>query len=330
MHQGTTDDVRHLYESYPYPYSRGNPEPDMLLSYVFRWYFLMDPLAGWRILDAGCGTGHKLAGLARTYPKARFVGVELSGPSAEVARQLIAGLKLSNVEVRHGSLTELPLDERYDFVQSFGVIHHLEHPQKGLDRLGDVLANDGIMAIWLYHPLGEFERLTQRELLIAIWGSDWKDMAQGESLMQSLGLDLDPNQYGPSYGPRGREANALEANADAFMHPIVHAYRFGEAMQMMRLAGMQWTAVDMINMQGTVKLLNLSGVEDPFTGSFFLRAGDLFDSEKLRVRYNSMSMEKQLDIIELKMRPRGFQILAGRGESYAKLAPRIRGNVIHL
>ena len=33
-------------------------------------------LKGWRMLDAGCGTGHQLVGAARRYPAADFVGIE--------------------------------------------------------------------------------------------------------------------------------------------------------------------------------------------------------------------------------------------------------------
>lgn len=330
MEQARTDDVRRLYECYPYPYSRGNTEPDLLLTYLFRGYFLLNPLKGWRILDAGCGTGHKLAGLALTYPEARFVGIELSASSVGVARELMETRKLSNVEVRHGNIAELALDERYDFVQAFGVVHHLEDPQRGLNNLCSVLADDGIVALWLYHPLGEFERLTQRELLLTLWGGNWQDMAEGQRLMELLGLDLEPTHYGPSYGPRGREANALEANADAFMHPIVNSYRFGEAMEMLRAAGMEWAAVDLINLEGNVKLLNLADVQDPFTRSFCLRTTDLFTSEDLKARYSTLSMEDQLRVVEISLRPRGFQILGGKGQSHLKLSPRVRGNVVRL
>ena len=331
MKEASTEDVKRLYETYPYPYGVGNAEPDALLTYLFRGYFLHNPLDGWRILDAGCGTGHKLAGLAVSYPRARFVGIELSASSVAVARDLMAKHRLSNVEVRRADILELPRNERYDVVQAFGVVHHLQDPQAGLNRLCGALAEDGLLSIWLYHPLGDFERLLQRELLQTLWRGDWADMAGGQEVMEGLGLDLSPTHYGPRYGPgKDREASALEANADAFMHPIVYAYRFAEALDMVRAAGMGWAAVDYVNLENTVKMIDLGDVADPFTARFCLRAADLLPARELQERYSSLPKQDQLKVIELAVRPRGFQMLAGRSRSYDKVVPRLGGNVIRL
>jgi len=326
MRETRTEDVKRLYETYPYPYGAGNNEPDYVFAHPMRGYFYMDPLEGWKILDAGCGTGHKLVGQAITYPKARFVGLELSGASFTVARSLVEKHGLANVELRHGNILELDAEKEFDFVQSIGVVHHLEDPQRGLDNLSRATKEDGILAVWLYHPLGEFERLTQRELLLTLWRHDWKDMEQGQALMHELGLDLELNHY----GPRERDANVLEGNADAFMHPIVNAYRISEALAMLRAAGNDWAAPDFVNIQGTVRLVNLGGVSDPFVASFCISESTLLTSPVLQERYRELPRLEQLGVIELTMRPRGFQILSGRGKSWKKLGARLRGNVLEL
>jgi SAM-dependent methyltransferase len=331
MEKAGTEDVQRLYEKYPYPHSVDNLEPDLLLSYVFRGHFLLDPLSGWRILDAGCGTGHKLAGLAAAYPQAQFLGIELSGASVAVARDLIEHHRLSNVEVRQGNILELTLEEQFDVVNAFGVVHHLEDPQRGLNNLCRLAKDDGIVSLWFYHPLGESERLGQRELLLTLWGGNRHDMAEGQTVMEQLGLYLEPTHYGPRYGARnGREANPSKANADAFMHPIVFAYRFGEAIAMLRTAGMEWAAVDFVNLPGAVKLIDLSEVKDPYTVNYCIGTGDLLASQELQERYRALPKTEQLKIIELILRPRGFQILAGKGQGYARLGQRVRGNMVHL
>jgi SAM-dependent methyltransferase len=326
MAQARTEDVKRLYETYPYPFSVGNSTPDFLHAFPLRGYFYANPLAGWRILDAGCGTGHKLVGLAMTYPRARFVGIELSAASVAVARGLVKEYGLSNVEVRQGNLLDLAADEKYDFIQSVGVIHHLEDPQKGLNNLCNALAENGILAFWLYHPLGEFERFLRRELLLTLWGGHWQDMAEGQALMEQLGLDLELKHY----GTRDREANVLEGNADAFMHPIVNGYRFAEALVMLRGAGMDWAAFDYVNMKGEVKLLNLSEVHDPVVSSSCLQVADLFTAIGLQERYGRLAPEDKLKVIELSLRPRGFQVLTGKATCYERLGARARGNVIAL
>ncbi len=324
MENARTEDVKRLYERYPYPYSDGQSEPDPLFTYLFRQYFALHALTGWRILDVGCGTGHKLAGLALAYSRASFVGLELSAASVSIARRLMAWHHLHHVDIQHGDLLTWTPQEPYDIVLAFGVVHHLEDPQRGLSILGQALKDDGILAVWLYHPFGEFVRLRQRELLLTLWGGDRQDMAVGQRLMAQLGLELPASHY----GPREQEASALAANADAFMHPIVHAYRFAEARRLLKAAGMSWSAVDFVNLPGAVKLLNLAGVHDPFTGSYCIRTSELFAAPDLQRRYEALSHLEQMAIIEGMLRPRGFQILAGRGEGYRRLAPRLRGNVV--
>lgn len=61
----------------------------------------------WTVADLGCGTGALTALLARDV--ARVVGVDRSGDMLRSARRRTAGLE--NVELRRGSLEDLPLDD---------------------------------------------------------------------------------------------------------------------------------------------------------------------------------------------------------------------------
>jgi SAM-dependent methyltransferase len=322
-----TEDVRRLYETYPYPYGAEHTDPDLLLVYVLRGLFYLEPLKGWRILDAGCGTGHKLTGLAITYTGAQFTGVDLSSASVSIAQSLQQRFGLTNMQVTQGDILRLAPEPKYDLVLTLGVIHHLENPQQGLLKLAGALAPDGILSVWLYHSIGEFERLMRRDLLLSLWDRDWAAMSEGQELMEQLGLSLESHHY----GPRETDASALEANADAYMHPIVNAYRFGEAIELLRAAGMEWVAIDFINLRGTVKLIDLAEEADAAIDPFRLTSADLFASEQVRERYRQLSPLDRLTVIELAMRPRGFHLVAGRGDSYRKLvAPRLRDNAIGL
>jgi SAM-dependent methyltransferase len=73
--------------------------------------------AGWRILDAGCGTGGNLAWLSRF---GRVWGVDLSSLATAYCRRRGLGT------VARGSVTRLPFpDASFDLVTSFDVIYHL-------------------------------------------------------------------------------------------------------------------------------------------------------------------------------------------------------------
>jgi SAM-dependent methyltransferase len=325
MDTARTEDVKQLYERYPYPRGSTNAGPDFAFTYFMRIHFLPSDLAGLRILDAGCGTGHKLVALAITYPKASFVGVDLSEQSLEVARALAERTGVRNVELRQGSFPEMTFEEKFDFIQSIGVIHHLENPQKGLDNLTGALKEDGFLSTWLYHPFGEFDRLRQRELLLTLWGKDRTDMAEGQALMEALGLELKPQHY----GPREKDADNLEGNADAYMHPIVNAYRFDEAFDMLKAAGNRWAAVDFLNLKGALKFVNLEEVKDHMVGHLCVRPDDLLASGMLHDRYRRLPVADRLKVIELALQPTGFLTFSGKGESFVRLSERIRGNLIH-
>src|SRR4051812_17766989 len=93
----TSASVKKLYEAHPYPSpNAGISLPRDMVSIL--WFlFPGKDLAGWRILDAGCGTGHRLAALAKTYRKAQFTGLDISGASLDVARQLAEKHQLGNL-----------------------------------------------------------------------------------------------------------------------------------------------------------------------------------------------------------------------------------------
>jgi methyltransferase-like protein len=74
-----------------------------------------------RVLELGCAAGGNLIPHAVHFPSARFVGIDLSVRHVEEARQRIASLGLANIEIRQGDLTDLKLEESFDYIISHGV-----------------------------------------------------------------------------------------------------------------------------------------------------------------------------------------------------------------
>lgn len=100
------------------------------------------------VLDAGCGEGIDLANHARC-AEAEIVGVELSdgGCRASFARSLI----FPAAHVLQADLCRLPFDDDgFDFVYSYGVLHHLPSPKEGLQELVRVLKPGARAAAYLY------------------------------------------------------------------------------------------------------------------------------------------------------------------------------------
>lgn len=79
------------------------------------------------VVDLACGPANQLAMVARLNPDIQFVGVDLSKPMLERARELIERQGLTNVTLRHGDITDLSsfADRSVDAVMSTMALHHL-------------------------------------------------------------------------------------------------------------------------------------------------------------------------------------------------------------
>ncbi|MCY2962905.1 MAG: class I SAM-dependent methyltransferase, partial [Planctomycetota bacterium] len=107
-----------LYPGNPYRESH----PDHLAT-VARMFGLESPLVdGCRVLEIGCACGANLIPMAVSVPTARFVGIDLSQRQISEATQTVAALGLANIELRHGSVTEIgPDDGLFDYIICHGV-----------------------------------------------------------------------------------------------------------------------------------------------------------------------------------------------------------------
>jgi len=79
------------------------------------------------VVDLACGPANQLAMVARLNPDTQFIGVDLSQPMLERARELIERQGLKNVQFRHGDITDLSsfADRSIDAVMSTMALHHL-------------------------------------------------------------------------------------------------------------------------------------------------------------------------------------------------------------
>lgn len=327
MSAASTEDVLAMYSKYPYP----SPTVGLSLSYDMANLFYLicksDELINKKVLDAGCGTGQRVLGFAHRYPKAQFQGVDMTQASLDVACQLAKKHKIQNITFKQGNILSLDLEEKFDFIVSTGVIHHLEDPLKGLGNLCKHLTSEGVICLWHYHPLGEFDRLVGRELLLTLWKAQHSDLLKGQQIMELLKLSLPADQYGKTATQKERDRSQLSINVDAFMHPIVNAYRFDEAIAMFKDCEVDWVAINGINTRGIMKLVDLMQVEE-LGQELCLWDTDLFPEPALIELYRSLTKLDQLKVIELLMKPTGFTILAGKKDSFKKLGKRIVCNSI--
>jgi SAM-dependent methyltransferase len=113
-----------------------------------------------RLLDAGCGTGVSTDYLCHLNPGAEVLAVDISAGALEVARERLrrsggAG-QVASLRQEQRSLLDLAGEGPFDYINSVGVLHHLRDPLAGLQALAGLLADDGLLHLFLYADGGRW------------------------------------------------------------------------------------------------------------------------------------------------------------------------------
>lgn len=122
---------------------------------------------GWsprRILDLGCGIGHNTVPVARAFPAAEVIGIDLASPMLRYGHARARGMGIANLVFMQGNAERLPFpDGHFDFVYSTMFFHETAHGalRRILREAGRVLAPGGLQ-IHLEQPpyrgMDEFEK----------------------------------------------------------------------------------------------------------------------------------------------------------------------------
>jgi arsenite methyltransferase len=101
------------------------------------------------VVDVGCGAGTDLLLAARRIgPRGRAIGVDMTEAMRRRAAEGAAACGLTNVEVRKGDATRLPIDDRsVDIVISNGVLNLVPEKERAVGEIARVLRPGGRVQI---------------------------------------------------------------------------------------------------------------------------------------------------------------------------------------
>jgi SAM-dependent methyltransferase len=103
--------------------------------------------AGARVADVGCGTGHAVNVLARTFPRSVVVGYDIAADAIARGRAEAADWGLTNASFEVGDATRLPVDPPFAAVFAFDAIHDQADPAGVLRRVHDALEPGGVFVM---------------------------------------------------------------------------------------------------------------------------------------------------------------------------------------
>ena len=136
--------VKSFYEQNPYPGLNDN----LMMNSAKRLSPYFDKPG--KILFPGCGTGHGIVALAKLRPDLQCYGLDLSGPSLDIAKKLAKKYNVDIIFEQGNYMDPLPWNDKFQFITLQGTLHHTAEPSMALSNLLNYLDEDGSVHIHLY------------------------------------------------------------------------------------------------------------------------------------------------------------------------------------
>lgn len=254
-HPGTDVVVAAHYRRWPFPsVEHRSREGLIFLRTLGRW---LEAVRGTpRVADVGCGTGHTLIALARQFPDAEFMGIDVVEEAILAAASRVADEGLPNVRFVRADVTQ-PVEDvgMFDVVLCLGVLHHLPDLRQGFEHTRSLLGQDGHIVLWLYGRHGRERHRLNQELLRLLG----RDLPAGERLgmarafLEDLGESfvLNTGFYTPyGSGPEGLAwlLEHPEWLADQMIPAVEHSVTLPEILSLLEGSDLElekWLGVDL-------------------------------------------------------------------------------------
>lgn len=195
-----------------------------------------EPESKIQVLVAGCGTGRHALRLARYFNDMQVTAVDLSEQALAFAQLKSQQLDIHNIDFIHGDLLLAErLGQQFDVIECSGVLHHMEHPNRGLQAIGKLLKPGAVMKIALYSSLARQNIQALRTLI-------QNHMPETDSAMR---LIREAMLQGSLEGDWSNIFNSsdfysISACRDLLFHQQEHTFTTDEVQNLIDDAGLQW------------------------------------------------------------------------------------------
>jgi ubiquinone/menaquinone biosynthesis C-methylase UbiE len=135
-----------------------------------------------RVLDAGCGFGATVLALADRFPQGEFVGIDLSDPLLDMAREKAEERGVAErVSFQKADVLELPFDDKaFHVLINLNMVHLVDDPSRMLSEAERVLRPDGFL--FLADLRRSFLSVFEREIRSALSSGEARDLIRSSCL----------------------------------------------------------------------------------------------------------------------------------------------------
>lgn len=239
-----------------------------------------------RVLELGCASGGNLLPQALLYPKATFVGIDLSHEQIVQADANKKALKLSNVEFLQEDIFTYAPKEKFDYIICHGILSWVPEPvrQRVFKLCSEVLSPNGI-AIISYNALPGWNAVRSlREMMLyhtSRFTKPEEKITQAKSLLGFLAENL----------TEGSGYRALVEEEKRLLDSVSSSYMYHDHLE---TDNTQFYLYDFVRQANAS---NLAYVGDANLSLMFLGNMPAKAAEKLQVIDDIVSQEQYMDFI---------------------------------